>query len=188
MMKVDPPCSDETWNGTRADWHRLATCPQQYLKCMQRNVLHTDINENSRILKWRELYHIRPLFWGYIPLHSPYIGLIYGRYLQFGFLEWPLKIYSVYISILQLGVPWSLFEMIRASHPPCVYHARSGHGLGMVCFAERRVTYVTCTATAWQRRHGSHAKSNWSQAPIGLGWLVECPKISVVSRGLPIPT
>ena len=26
------------------------------------------------------------IFWGYIPLHSPYIGLINGRYLQFGFL------------------------------------------------------------------------------------------------------
>ena len=39
------------------------------------------------------LYHIRiykAIFWGYIPLHSPYIGLIYGRYLQFRFLKWPL--------------------------------------------------------------------------------------------------
>jgi hypothetical protein len=26
-----------------------------------------------------------------IPLHRPYIGLIYGRYLQFRFLKWPLK-------------------------------------------------------------------------------------------------
>ena len=32
------------------------------------------------------------IFWGYIPLHKPYIGLIYGRYLQFGFLEWPLTL------------------------------------------------------------------------------------------------
>ena len=36
------------------------------------------------------LYHIRPYFGGYIPLHSPYIDLIYGRYLQFRFLKWPL--------------------------------------------------------------------------------------------------
>ena len=28
------------------------------------------------------------MFWGYIPLHSPYIGLIYGRYLQFGFVNY----------------------------------------------------------------------------------------------------
>ena len=31
------------------------------------------------------------IFWGYIPLHSPYIGLIYVRYFQFRFLEWPLN-------------------------------------------------------------------------------------------------
>jgi len=24
----------------------------------------------------------KAIFWGYIPLHRPYIGLIYGRYLQ----------------------------------------------------------------------------------------------------------
>ena len=33
------------------------------------------------------LYHIRPYFLGIFP----YIGLIYGRYLQFRFLKWPLK-------------------------------------------------------------------------------------------------
>ena len=35
----------------------------------------------------------KAIFWGYIryiPLHSPYIGLISGRYLQFRFLKWPL--------------------------------------------------------------------------------------------------
>ena len=38
------------------------------------------------------LYQIRPYFGGiYIALQKPYIGLIYGRYLQFGFLEWPLE-------------------------------------------------------------------------------------------------
>ena len=31
---------------------------------------------------------------GDIPLHSPYIGLIYGRYLQFRFLKWPLMLPS----------------------------------------------------------------------------------------------
>ena len=30
-------------------------------------------------------------FWRDIPLHSPYIGRIYGRYLQFRFLKFPLK-------------------------------------------------------------------------------------------------
>ena len=39
------------------------------------------------------LYHIRhykAIFSGDIPLHRPYIGLIYGRYLQFRILKWPL--------------------------------------------------------------------------------------------------
>ena len=32
------------------------------------------------------------IFWSYIyPLVSPYIGLVYGRYLQLRFLKWPLK-------------------------------------------------------------------------------------------------
>jgi hypothetical protein len=34
------------------------------------------------------LYHIRPYFVGIFP----YIGLIYGRYLQFRFLKLPLNI------------------------------------------------------------------------------------------------
>ena len=33
----------------------------------------------------------KAIFCGDIPLHRPYIGLIYGRYLQFTFLKWPLK-------------------------------------------------------------------------------------------------
>ena len=32
----------------------------------------------------------KAIFSGDIPLHRPYIGLIYGRYLQFRILEWPL--------------------------------------------------------------------------------------------------
>ena len=28
------------------------------------------------------------IFWGDIPLHSPYIGLVYGRYLHFRILKW----------------------------------------------------------------------------------------------------
>jgi len=41
--------------------------------------------------KMEVLYHIRPYFAGDIPLHRPYIGLIYGRYLQFRILKFPLK-------------------------------------------------------------------------------------------------
>ena len=47
--------------------------------------------EISRILKWRYCSIFLAIFWVYIPLHRPYIGLIHGRYLKFGFLEWPLK-------------------------------------------------------------------------------------------------
>ena len=44
--------------------------------------------------KMEVLYHIRPYFVGIcgdILLHRPYRGLIYGRYLQFRFLKWPLN-------------------------------------------------------------------------------------------------
>jgi hypothetical protein len=32
----------------------------------------------------------KTIFCGDIPLHRPFIGLIYGRYLQFRFLRWPV--------------------------------------------------------------------------------------------------
>jgi len=37
--------------------------------------------------KMEVLYHIRPYFLG----NRPYIGLIYGRYLHFRILKWPLN-------------------------------------------------------------------------------------------------
>ena len=47
----------------------------------------SNINGNSRILKWRYVSAIcLALFWRYIPL-----GLICGGYLLFGFLKWPLR-------------------------------------------------------------------------------------------------
>ena len=50
------------------------------------------INGNSRILKWRYVSTIfLAIFCGDIPLHRPYIGLIYGRYLQFRILKFPLN-------------------------------------------------------------------------------------------------
>ena len=37
------------------------------------------------------LYHVKPYFFlDIILLHSPYIDLTYGRYLQSRFLKWPL--------------------------------------------------------------------------------------------------
>ena len=48
--------------------------------------------EISRILKWRYCTIFLAIFWGYISLHRPYIGLIYGRYLHFRILKFPLRI------------------------------------------------------------------------------------------------
>ena len=45
------------------------------------------INWEFQDPKMEVLYHIRPYFAGIFP----YIGLIYGRYLQFRFLKWPLN-------------------------------------------------------------------------------------------------
>ena len=53
--------------------------------------MENPFNGNSRILKWRYCtIQYKAIFCGDIPLHRPYIGLIYGRYLQFRILEWPL--------------------------------------------------------------------------------------------------
>ena len=44
--------------------------------------------------KMEVLYHIRPYFVGIFP----YIGLIYGRYLQFRILKWPLMFDMVWLT------------------------------------------------------------------------------------------
>ena len=54
---------------------------------------------------WWEIFRIhfnggtlvlfQTIFCGDIPLHKPHIGLVYGRYLQFRFLKWPLKIQAM---------------------------------------------------------------------------------------------
>ena len=48
----------------------------------------------------------KAIFWGDIPLHRPYIGLIYGRYLHFRILKFPLTLsrliaegYTLYTSV-----------------------------------------------------------------------------------------
>jgi hypothetical protein len=53
--------------------------------------------------KLEVLYHIRPYFVGIFP----YIGLIYGRYLQFRILKWPLNIWGVLKSWM---IPMSGFQ------------------------------------------------------------------------------
>jgi hypothetical protein len=63
------------------------------------NITIYNINGNFRILKWR--YWTVPYFWPYFvifpEISASKIGLIYGRYLQFRFLKWPLK-YGDYVS------------------------------------------------------------------------------------------
>jgi hypothetical protein len=61
-------------------------------------------NGNSRILKWRYVSTIfLAIICGDIPLHRPYIGLIYGRYLQFRILKWPLIIGMIIVIIIALN-------------------------------------------------------------------------------------
>jgi len=50
------------------------------------------ISEIFRTLKWRYVGTIfGHILWGYSLKFRPYIGLTYGRYLQFRFLKWPLR-------------------------------------------------------------------------------------------------
>ena len=58
------------------------------------------------------LYHIRPYFEGIFP----YIGLIYGRYLQFRFLEWPLNQEMVIFHGINWGIRWDKFLKINWGH------------------------------------------------------------------------
>ena len=55
--------------------------------------------------KMEVLYHIRPYFGGIFPLYRPCIGLIYGRYLQFRFLEWPLIIFPTWKLPFHWAIP-----------------------------------------------------------------------------------
>jgi len=52
-------------------------------------------SSGSILMEVRKRTVFQTIFCGDIPLHRPYIGLIYGRYLQFRFLKWPLKIQAM---------------------------------------------------------------------------------------------
>ena len=59
------------------------------------------------------------IFSGHIPLHSPYIVLIYGRYLQFRILKFPLT-YTINIFF------WGIFPYIHLTytlHRSCIWQA-----------------------------------------------------------------
>ena len=68
---------------------------------------YTWIKGNFRILKWSKMEVptiYKAIFCGDIPVHRPYIGLIYGRYLQFRILKFPLNCSD----ILSIGIPSTL--------------------------------------------------------------------------------
>ena len=67
------------------------------------------MNGNFRILKWRYCTYKR-IFSRDIPLHRPYIGLIYGRYLQFRFLKWPLTVWTIIARYR--GPPYPLWDSL----------------------------------------------------------------------------
>ena len=90
------------------------------------------INGNFRILKWRYFRTIcLAIFCGDIPLHRPYIGLIYGRYLQFRFLKWPLRYLCMTLRCLLIGthrlvqddadqVPGEQLNFVRTNVATCI--------------------------------------------------------------------
>ena len=83
-------CLDEMWiiwEIWKYHWRDLEIVLQA-CSTMNKSEPSSLINGNFRILKWRYCY--KAIFWGYITLHRPYIGLIYGRYLHFRILKWPL--------------------------------------------------------------------------------------------------
>ena len=74
-------------------------CPSdlgiEFMRLEETDLWKTCQWEISRILKWRYCTIFLAIFCGDIPLHRPYIGLIYGRYLQFRILKIPLILLSV---------------------------------------------------------------------------------------------
>jgi hypothetical protein len=80
--------------------------------------------------KMAVLYHIRPYLGGYpLTYSSPYIGLIYGRYLHFRILKFPLTMFGIVLNH-QVWFEWD--DSLRPMKPCC-------DGLGHV---ERRAAQV----------------------------------------------
>ena len=86
----------------------------------------------------------KAIFCGDIPLHRPYIGLIYGRYLQFGFLKWPL----IYPTSSYIHRTWCPVQELNGSRPR---HGRNGRR----CQRHRRQR--SCPVFGW-RKNDSNKK------------------------------
>jgi hypothetical protein len=68
----------------------------------------------------------KAIFCGDIPVHRPYIGLIYGRYLQFRILKWPLiETFEFLVLIVDRSenlirgqIPKGLDHILMVTHDP----------------------------------------------------------------------
>jgi len=91
----------------------------------------SDIQWEFQDPKMEVLYHISTVFCGDIPLHRPYIGLIYGRHLQFRFLKWPLRYLCMTLRCLLIGthrlvqddadqVPGEQLNFVRTNVATCI--------------------------------------------------------------------
>ena len=84
------PSGCPLWRVLRSGIFHLPPCSAKAsAPRVSRNIATGNIfNGHFNILQWRLPY--KAIFCEDTPLHRPYIGLIYGRYLQFRFLKWPL--------------------------------------------------------------------------------------------------
>ena len=78
---------------------------------------HTAMHWQSFVLLLRVLiptWYVpyKAIFCGDIPLHRPYIGLIYGRYLRFRFLKWPLNLLWFDL-VTPMWYTWVIFNVRR---------------------------------------------------------------------------
>ena len=72
----------------------------------------------------------KAIFCGDIPLHRPYIGLVYGRYLQFRFLKWPLT--RISIKHVTWGQPWQQLAKQRLAAMKNKGHYKTDYIIGVI--------------------------------------------------------
>ena len=85
------------------------------------------INGNFRILNWRYVSTIcLAIFCGDIHLHRPYIGLIYGRYLHFRILKFPLMWFPIYPKFSRRLRPFSWTGWIQWDQRGKIMTTRDG--------------------------------------------------------------
>ena len=86
--------------------------------------------------KLEVLYHVRPYFLGI----SPYIGLIYARYLQFRFLRWPVTNWM----FRSLPFPYHVPFRVAAAAPTSAWKAATVCGSAIGLTAWRPFSIHSC--------------------------------------------